>query len=81
MFLNKKGKGVQTLDEIVLYLFTIMSPYLDFNSKIFMYISYLIHDQQLERKLLNHHGDNCSERHLNVKINQQVTNLQEISSC
>ena len=45
-----------------------------------MSISYLILDQQQERKPLNDHGGNWSERHLNVKINQQLTNLKETNS-
>ena len=50
------------------------------NSKIFMSISHLIPDQQEERKLLNDHGNNWSERHLNVNIKKQITNLKEINS-
>ena len=45
-----------------------------------MSISHLIPDQQEERKLLNDHGNNWSERHLNVNIKQQITNLKEINS-
>ena len=50
------------------------------NSNIFMSISYLMPDQQQERKILNDHGGDWPERHLNVKINQQITNLKEINS-
>ena len=50
------------------------------NSSIFMSISDLMPDQQQERNILDDHGDNWPERHLNVKINQQITNLKEINS-
>ena len=46
-----------------------------------MSISHLIpHLINNKKQLLNDHGYNWSERHLNVKINEQITNLKEINS-
>ena len=50
------------------------------NSSMFMSISDLMPDQQQERNILDDHGDNWPERHLNIKINQQITNWKEINS-